>query len=141
MAAEIFKNKENRDPEEVIGTEIVLPCHFESQKTYVAAILNNEVDKRLDGTEERGYTVIDELPLDWPSYKVQGIVNAEGAPTEQSVRLVSTSLGRDVVVADKKLINKETDLLERGLQPRPQAPNTVTVEEYKLMAEVKPADL
>lgn len=141
VAAEIFKTKEDRDPEEVIGNEVVLPCHFETQKTYVTDILLNEVDKRLDGKEDKGYTTIDRLPEDWASYRIQNAVNAEGAPTEQAIRLAAKSLGRDLVIADKKLIDKEPELIERGLQPKPQAPNTVSAEEYKVMSKIKPADL
>ena len=101
----------------------------------------NEVDKRLDGSDDMGYTTINKLPEDWPSYRIQEVVNSEGSPTEQAIRLISTSLGRDLVIADKKLINKESDLIERGLQPEPQAPNTVTADEYEMMSGVKPADL
>lgn len=141
VAAELFKTKEDRDPEEVIGSEVVLPCHFEAQKTYVTDILLNEVDKRLDGSDDMGYTTIDKLPEDWASYRIQRAVNADGAPTEQAIRLISTSIGRDLVVADKKLINKEPDLIKIGLQPEAQAPNTVTSDEYEMMSKVKPAEL
>ena len=52
-AAELIKKYEKRDPEEIIGTDIVMPCHFESQKEYVTNILENEIDQRLDGTYDR----------------------------------------------------------------------------------------
>lgn len=136
MAAELMKKYEKRDPEEIIGTDIVLPCHFESQKEYVTNILENEVDKRLCGTKEMGYTVIDNLPEDWASYDVQAIVNEEGAPTEQAVQNIKTSLKRDIVSADKKLIKKQPELLSRGLEPEVQAPNTVSVEDYEEMTSV-----
>ncbi len=138
VAAELLKAKDNRDPEEIIGNKIVLPCHFETQKTYVTDILLNEADKRLDGTELRGYTTIDELPDDWKSYEIQEIVNGDGAPTEQAIQLISTSLGRDIVSADKKLIKKQPEIVERGLEPEAQAPNTVTAEDYKIMSEIEP---
>lgn len=134
VASEIFKEYEDRDPEEVIGTDIVLPCHFESQKEYVKNILENEIDKRLDG--DIGYTTIDKLPQDWASFKVQETVNAEGAPTEQAIQQIKSSINRDIVCADKKLIKKQPELLDKGLQPEPQAPNTVSVEEYEEMNEV-----
>lgn len=38
-AAELFKKHEKRDPEEVIGSKIVYPCRFKSQKEYVTNIL------------------------------------------------------------------------------------------------------
>jgi len=137
VAAELFKKNENRDPEEVIGEEIVLPCHFESQKPYVAKVLDAEVDKRMDGTEDKmGYSKMDELPDDWNSYDVQEIVNGDGAPTEQVIRLIDTSIGRDIVIADKKLLNKQVELVERGLGSKSHAPNTVQAEEYERMSQV-----
>lgn len=60
IAADLIKKHEKRDPEEIIGDKVVLPCHFESQKEYVADVLLNEADKRLDGTERKGYTTIDD---------------------------------------------------------------------------------
>ena len=102
IAVEMLKKYDKRDPEEIIGSSIILPCHFESQKEYVTNILENEVDKRLDG--DTGYTIIDELPEDWVSYGVQETLNEEGAPTEQAIQQIKSSIGRDIVCADKKLI-------------------------------------
>lgn len=68
-AASLFCKYENRDPEEVIGSEIVIPCRFKSQKAYVQKVLEKEVDKRLESQGE--FTTIKALPEDWPSYDVQ----------------------------------------------------------------------
>ena len=87
-----------------------------------------------------GYTTIDELPSDWPSYDVQETVNGEGAPTEQTIQLIKTTLNTDIVTADNKLRKKEPDLLERGLEEKAQAPNTVTVEDYEEFVKVKPME-
>lgn len=130
--AKLFKKHEKRDPEEVIGTEIVIPCHFESQKDYVRNILENEIDKRL-GTD-KDYTVIDKLPKDWASYEVQETVNKEGSPTECTIKLIKEAKKRDIILADEKLKKEAPKLLKRGLQPEAQAEDTVTVEEYKEMA-------
>ena len=138
IAADLLKKHEKRDPEEIIGDKIILPCHFESQKEYVTNILENEVDKRLDG--EKGYTTIEKLPNDWASYRIQDIENGEGAPTEQVIRLIDTSIGMDIVTADAKLRKKEPELLARGLQEIGQAPNTVEVEDYERMVKVKPME-
>lgn len=138
IAADLFKKHEKRDPEEIIGNKIILPCHFESQKEYVTNILENEVDKRLDG--EKGYTTIEKLPNDWASYRIQDIENGDGAPTEQVIRLIDTSIGMDIVTADAKLRKKEPELLARGLQEIGQAPNTVEVEDYERMVKVKPME-
>ena len=97
----------------------------------MANILENEIDKRLDG--EGGYTTIDNIPEDWASYHIQDTVNDDGAPTEQTIRLIDTSIGMDIVTSSEKLRQKEPDLLIRGLQPYPQAPDTVTVEDYEAM--------
>ena len=135
IASDLLKKHEKRDPEEIIGNKIVLPCHFESQKEYVTNILENEVDKRLDG--KKGYTTIDKLPDDWASYKVQEIVNGEGAYTEQAIKLIDTTLGTDIVTADEKLRKKEPELLKRGLENKSQAPNTVSVEDYERFVKTK----
>ena len=132
-AAEVFKKYENRDPEEIIGTDIVLPCHFESQKSYVTNILENETGKRLDKNGE--YTFIDKLPDNWPSYDAQKIINGKGAPTEKTIRLSCASIGRDIVCADKKLVKKQPELLEKGLEHKAQAPDTVTLAEYEKITE------
>ena len=135
VAADLLKKHEKRDPEEIIGNKIVMPCHFESQKEYVTNILENEIDKRLDGGT--GYTTIDKLPDDWASYDAQKIVNEKGAYTEQTIKLIKCSLGSDIVTADNKLHKKQPELLKRGLEEKAQAPNTVSVEEYEEMGKVK----
>lgn len=136
VASELFKKYENRDPEEVIGNKIVLPCHFESQKEYVTNILENEIEKRLTPSDEKGYTTIDKLPDDWESYKVQETVGLEGSPTEQTIQLIKTSINRDIVSGDTKLIHKQPSLIKRGLEEKAQAPNTVGYEDYKEMDKV-----
>lgn len=136
VASELIKKYEKRDPEEIIGTDIILPCHFESQKEYVTNILENEIDKRHDGLPDMGYTTIDELPRNWQSYNVQEIVNREGSPTEQTVQNIKTAIKRDIVLADKKLIKKQPELLEKGLETEVQAPDTVSVEDYEKMTSV-----
>ena len=133
IAADLFRKNEKRDPEEVIGTKVVLPCRFMSQKPYVTNILENEIDKRLD--TEMGYTTIDKLPEDWPSYDVQETVNEEGSPTEMVIQVMAAAKGRDLVIADKKLKKKEADLLQKGLEPKAQAPDTVSPEQMKEMME------
>ena len=133
IAANLFKKNEKRDPEEVIGTKIVLPCRFMSQKEYVTNILENEIQKRLD--TKMGYTEIDNLPEDWPSYDIQEKVGEEGSPTEMTIRIISAAKGRDLVIADKKLKKKQLELLEKGLEDIAQAPDTITIEEMNEMME------
>ena len=138
VAAEMFEKYEKRDAEEIIGTELILPCHFESQKEYVTNILENEVDKRLCG--DLTYKKIKDLPQEWPSYKVQEDVSKDGAPSEQAVRLAKKSIGRDIACADEKLLKKQPELLEKGLEDKYQAPNTVDVDKYKKFDKIPPLD-
>ena len=138
IAAEMFEKYEQRDPEEIIGTELILPCHFESQKEYVTNIIENEVDKRLCG--DLHYKKVNELSENWPSYKVQEMVNKDGAPSEKAIRLAKKSIGRDIAYADKKLLDKQAELLERSLEPNYQAPNTVKPEKYEKFKKIPPLD-
>lgn len=133
MAAEMFKKYEGRDPEEVIGSEIVIPNRFLSQKSYVQKVLESEVDKRLD--KEGGYTTVDNLPEDWPSYPVQERAAEISAPSENAIRLIEIYNDRDIVSASEALKKKEVKILDRGLQQRGVADNTVLPDELEEMIE------
>ncbi len=133
VAAELFKKHERRDPEEVIGSEIVYPCRFMSQKDYVAKVLKKEIDKRLG--QRKDYTTIADLPDDWESFAVQEVVGEDGSPTEATVRVIAAQKDRDLVIASSDLERKSAELYEKGLQPEPQAPDTVTPDEYEEMTE------
>lgn len=133
VAAEMFKKYERRDPEEVIGSEMVIPCRFVSQKAYVQKVLDKEVNKRLGMNKD--YTTIDELPADWPSYAVQERANEISSPSENAVRLAGTYHDRDIVAGDDKIIGKEVKNLEKGLQKKSVADNTVMPDELEAMIE------
>lgn len=133
IASELFKKYENRDPEEVIGEEVIIPCRFKSQKEYVTKILNNEIDKRLD--ENMGYTTIDKLPQDWVAYDIQRKAGELGSPTESTISIVGLHKGRDIVEADKKLKAKEVELLEKGLEKEALATDTVMPEDLQEMID------
>ena len=132
-AAKLFQKYENRDAEEVIGSEIVIPCRFQSQKEYVQKVLKNEVDKRLG--MDKDYTTIDKLPEDWPSYAVQKRQAEINAPSESAIELIELYNIRDIVEADKKLQDQEVELLEKGLQDCALAENTVMPEDLQLMID------
>ena len=53
-----------------------------------------------------------------------------------NIQNIKTSLGRDITIANKKLVEKQPELLSIGLEPIAQAPNTVTVENYEEMTEL-----
>ncbi len=135
VAADLFKKYERRDPEEVIGSEIVIPCRFKSQKNYVKEILKTQVDKRLESEGE--FTTISKLSSNWPSYKVQEKQNELGAPSENAVNLSISHYGRDITAGDKSLRdNDELDFLKNGLQKDFIAPNTVMPDTLKQKIEI-----
>ena len=137
IANELLQKHENRDAEEIIGNKIIYPCRFKSQKEYVAKVLDAEIDKRLDGKDTMGYCKTDELSSDWPSYKVQKIVNGNGAPSEMTIQIVSLIDGRDTITADEPLKSKQVDLLARGLQIESMSPDTVTPDELEILINNK----
>jgi len=134
IAADMFKKYEKKDPEEIIGTQEILPCHFESQKDYVKKILLKETNKRL--TKEGTYSNVDELPKDWGSYPVQEKLNEKGAPSERAIRVSVEKFSRDIAIADKITLDKQSELLDKSLE-KYQAKNTVSPEEYKEFNKIK----
>ena len=131
IAAELFKKYEKRDPQEVIGTDIIIPCRFKSQKEYVQKILENEVDKRLMPNGE--YTTTDKLPNDWASYDVQEKLSKVNAPSETCIQLIEIYNKRDIVEASDDLKSKQCNILEKGLQNKAVAKNTVMSGELEKM--------
>lgn len=118
---------------QVIGSEIVIPNRFMSQKEYVTQILESQIQKRL--TNDKGYADIEKLPGNWESYNVQSIVNCAGSPSESVIEIICAAKGRDLVIADNKLKKAQAKLLEKGLETKVQAPDTVSVEETKQMIQ------
>ena len=135
MAAELFKKHEKRDPEEVIGEDIIHPCYFKVQKDYVENILEKEIDKRLAKNGE--YVFIKELPEDWASHKIQKIVNKEGSPSEKTISLIIEQKKRDIVCASDNLKSKFADLAKKGQDNISLAPDTITSDCYKKIQKEK----
>lgn len=131
IANKLLQKYEKRDAEEIIGDKVFDPCTFKSQKPYVQKVLEAEVDKRLEGEGKFGYSKLDKLPDDWAGYDFQENVNRDGAPSEQTIVLICDNIGRDLVNVEEVLGKKEWKILEKGLDKVVQAPNTVSVEEYK----------
>ncbi len=131
IANKLLQKYEKRDAEEIIGDRVYETCSFKNQKEYVRNILENEVDKRLDGTDKQGYTTINKLPDDWAGYDYQEIANADGSPTEQTIILIQENIGYDIITTDEAFSKKEVKILEKGMQKVVQAPNTVQPKEYK----------
>ena len=134
LIAEMFKKYEKRDPEEVIGSEIIIPCRFKSQKAYVQKVLEKEVNKRL-APEGEYYKTTDEIPSDWASYPIQEKLSEISAPSENCIKLIKYYNDRDVVSAGEILKNKEVSILEKGLQKEAVAHNTVMPDELQDMID------
>lgn len=130
-AKKLFEKHEKRDAQEVTGEKIILPCRFKSQKEYVAKVLIEEIDKRMDGSEKMGYTTIDKLPDNWASYDVQKKQGEKGSPTESTITIISRHIGRDIIKASDGLKGKEVELLSRGLEKKAQAPDTVSAQKLE----------
>ena len=130
----MFKKYEKRDPEEVIGNEIIIPCRFKSQKSYVQKVLEKEVQKRLAPNGEY-YNSMDEIPSDWASYKIQEKAAEISAPSENCINLVEYYHDRDIVEASENLKNKQVTLLEQGLQKKSVANNTVLPDKLQDMID------
>ncbi len=131
-ASELFKKYENREPEEVIGDGIIIPCRFKSQKAYVQKVLEAEAGKRL-APEGGFYKSTEELPDDWASYSVQSRLCELSAPSENAIHIGGLYNDRDIVEAKKELLDKQTDILKNGLQRKSVASNTVMPEELESM--------
>ena len=134
IASEMFKKYEKRDPEEVIGSEIIIPCRFKSQKAYVQKVLEKEVNKRLAPDGEY-YNSMEEISNDWASYPVQERGAEISAPSENCINIVEFYHDRDVVEASESLKNKEVMLLEKGLQKKAVAHNTVMPDKLQEMID------
>jgi hypothetical protein len=75
--AELFKEHERRDPQEIIGDELPDPIPFESQREFVRATLAREVDLRTSGPE---FVDLDQEPQSSIDYRNH--MNSEGSPSE-----------------------------------------------------------
>jgi hypothetical protein len=86
--AEMMKKYEGRDPAELFGKTLTVDFKFTENKEYIRRTLERQRDVRelplpLDGGPN--WMMKDQLPKDWPSYAYQGIVNADGSPSEEIV--------------------------------------------------------
>lgn len=132
-AAKLFKKYEKRDPEEVIGEDIVHPCHFTSQKDYVEKVLRAEIDKRLGS--DKDYQFTKDIPDDWASYWVQETAGKDGSPSEVTIRVIAEQKGRDLVCANEELKKDLPKLAKKSMQKKGMTCDTVTPEEYEKMSK------
>jgi len=102
IAGEMLKEQQGIDPEELCGSELPTPATFESNRAYVAKVLEDTVDLRLvDGGELVNRR---ELPAEWRSHGYQRIVLAGGAPSETVVRLRMEAAGAELVRASDEAL-------------------------------------
>ncbi len=134
LVADMLKKYEKRDPEEIIGNEIIIPCRFKSQKAYVQKVLESEVNKRL-APDGKYYDSMDKIPADWASYKIQEKAAEISAPSENCIKLIEHYYDRDIVEASENLKNKEVTLLKNGLQDIAVAHNTVMPDKLQEMID------
>jgi hypothetical protein len=78
---------------------------------------------------------MDEIPDDWASYPVQERVAEISSPSENCINVVEFYHDRDVVEASENLKNKEVSLLEKGLQKKAAASNTVYPDKLQEMID------
>ena len=130
IVSEMFKKYEQKDPEEIIGSAIVIPNRFKSQKSYVQKVIEKEVNKRL-APEGMYYNTLNEIPSDWASYNIQEKLSENKAPTETAIRLSTVHFGRDIVEASQSLKDKEVQILEKSIQEKGSSKNTVTAKELQ----------
>lgn len=108
VAGEALQKFENKDPQEITGTALPTPGTFEENKEYVADVLFGTVDKRLMPDGE--FAKMTALPDDWPSFAYQGIVNADGAPSEHVVRMRMLSAGGELIRAGDDLMERAAEI-------------------------------
>lgn len=54
-----------------------------------------------------------------------------------TIKVIATQKDRDLVIASDKLKREQAKLIERGLEPKAQAPDTVSADEFKKMSSQK----
>jgi rubrerythrin len=122
IAGEALKRLQNKDPEELMGTELPTPATFEVNREYVTNVIEEQSELRL--VMGGKWARVSELPDDWPSYSYQAAVHADGAPSETVVRLRADAAGVDLVrAADPELEAEAGEHRVASLDANP-APNT-----------------
>jgi hypothetical protein len=75
--AELFKQYEKRDPQEIFSGDLPEPIAFSSQRDFVREILLKEVDLRTNGTE-----FVDKANESAASIEYRRQLNSQGSPSE-----------------------------------------------------------
>jgi hypothetical protein len=107
---EMLRKYEGRDPEVVFGNQLAVDFKFQENKEYLHQVLDFQRDVRM---RDHGWAMKDQLPPDWPSYRYQSIVNADGIPSEEIVGLQLQRREREQQGAQQR---PGDELLERARQ-------------------------
>jgi rubrerythrin len=97
VVADLFKNHEKRDPQEIVGEKLPEPIPFESQREFVRATLANEVDLRAKGAE---FVSLEEEPQESLDYRNH--MNSQGSPSETVAAGYTWRPGTEVM---RKVVN------------------------------------
>jgi rubrerythrin len=97
VVADLFKERERRDPQEIVGESLPEPIAFESQREFVRATLANEVDLRASGED-----FVDMAQEPQESLDYRNTLNAEGSPSETVAAGYSWRPGTEVMA---KVVN------------------------------------
>lgn len=92
MWGEMLKKYQGVEPEILFGRNIQVDFKFQENKEYVRRVLDRQRQVRL---QDHGWAVKGELPRDWPSYRYQQMVNADGVPSEEIVDFKREAAGAD----------------------------------------------
>jgi hypothetical protein len=98
IAGEALRRMQNKDPEELMGTELPTPATFETNREYVTNVIKEQSDLRL--VMGGKWARLSELPEDWPSYSYQAAVHADGAASETVLRMRMDAAGVELVRAE-----------------------------------------
>jgi hypothetical protein len=136
IAGEALKRMEGVDPEALCGTTLPTPATFETNRAYVTDVLKATADMRLVQGGE--LVKIDQLPSDWPSRIYQGMVNADGAPSETIVQLRIDAAGGELVRVGDKSLAPQAPKYRRETLDGADAPNTAASgSTYDEQAEIQ----
>ena len=141
IAGEALKRLQNKDPEELMGTELPTPATFEVNREYVTNVIKEQSDLRL--VMGGKWARLDELPADWPSYTYQAAVHADGSASETAVRLRMDAAGVELVRAEDPELEQNAGRHRVETLDENPAANTAAesyVEMKPFVREVAPGD-
>ena len=92
IAAEMMRQVERRDPEELLPPAIENPVVFQENKEYVRQVLANQID--LTARESKFFPV-QKLGREDRYYAYQAVVNRNGVPSEAVIEAARSEFGED----------------------------------------------